>query len=151
MIWNNKLLAAALAMPLVCLAVWTGYLTYERATGVEVKVSVRGYDPRDLLSGHYIQYQVDWEKTDCSQFEGGVCPQDDFCVDERWGKQCRYYVPELYSYALDTLFRKRNENDLIFEVVYSYKHGRKAIAKELLINGKHWQEYVKSEAERQGK
>ena len=97
-----------------------------------------GYDPRDLLSGHYIQYQIDWDSTDCSQFRNGQCPEKDFCKEARWGRQCRFYIPEDKARDLDELFRKRNDTDTKFEVVYSYRPGQKAVAKQLLINGQDW-------------
>lgn len=50
----------ALVLPLLGLAAaWI--VTHTRAQqGVEWDVPVMGYDPRDLLRGHYIQYQYDW-------------------------------------------------------------------------------------------
>lgn len=51
---------AALALPLVGLAglwAWTDSWTRE---GTDWEVPVQGYDPRDLLRGHYIQFQYDW-------------------------------------------------------------------------------------------
>lgn len=57
---RSALRAAALVLPLVGLAAaWI--VTHARAQqGVEWDVPVMGYDPRDLLRGHYIQYQYDW-------------------------------------------------------------------------------------------
>jgi len=144
---NKKLfLLAAFAVPLVCLMAWTAMLYTQRNNGVDIKVAVTGYDPRDLLSGHYIAYTIDWEKTDCSQFPDGVCHADAFCKEMSWqrwnsGRQCRFYIPEQYARSLDTLFRNRNSEDMVFEVIYSYNKGRKAIAKQLLINGKDWHDF----------
>ena len=56
-------------------------------SGVDIKLPVMGYDPRDLLSGHYIQYQIDWEKADCNQFEDSVCHKDNFCIDATLDQQ----------------------------------------------------------------
>lgn len=140
---KNKLLAVVLAIPFCCLLGWVGVLSYQRTTGQEVKVAVMGYDPRDLLSGHYIQYQIDWDKTDCSQFENAVCPTQEFCHQARWGRQCRFYVPEKNARALDRLFAKRDTTNTVFEVVYSYTKGKEPIAKQLLINGKDWREALK--------
>lgn len=139
---NLNILSGLFALPLLCLVAWTVYLSYQRDTGYEVKVAVEGYDPRDLFSGRYIQYSVDWDKTDCAQFADGQCPQDEFCVDARWGRQCRFYIPEEYASQLDSLFRLRNQNDLVFEVIYSYKPKKQAIAKQLLINGADWRRYL---------
>ena len=140
---KKPLLAIALSLPLVCLIGWTLFLAVLRNQGTDVKVAVTGYDPRDLLSGHYIAYQIDWDQTDCTQFAGNVCPKEQFCREALWGRQCRFYIPERYAKELDDLFRKRNTTDNVFEVVYSYRAGRKPMAKEMLINGRSWKATVK--------
>ncbi len=135
-----KILAICFAIPFFCLLIWTLSLAWHQHHGTEIKVSIAGYDPRDLLSGHYIQYEIDWDHTDCTQFPQTICPFQDFCKEARWGRQCRFYIPEKYAEQLDALFRKRNNEDMKFEVVYSYHPNKQAIAKQLLINGKDWRE-----------
>lgn len=58
---NRALMSiAALVLPLAGLGgVW---LTTDRASrqGTEWDVPIEGYDPRDLLQGHYVQFQYDW-------------------------------------------------------------------------------------------
>ena len=135
---NNKLLATFLIIPFLCLASWALYLTIEKETGQEITVSITGYDPRDLLSGHYIQYTIDWTQTDCSQFKNGICPKDEFCKNAQWGRICRFYIPEKNAKELDRLFWRRNNTDMVFEIVYSYKKGSEPIAKQMLINKKDW-------------
>ena len=71
----NLLLTAA---PVLFLALLTAALAVMRAGLPEVTVRIAGYDPRDLLSGHYIAYTIDWENTDCGQFENGICPKEAF-------------------------------------------------------------------------
>ena len=142
---NKRVLITLFFIPLLMLATWAEWLYMQRATGVDVKVAVTGYDPRDLLSGHYIQYTIDWERTDCSQFANGVCPKDEFCKDFRWGRQCRFYIPETNADELNRMFWQRNTTDMVFEVIYSYHKGRKPIAKQLLVNGKDWRESLKAE------
>ena len=57
---RNMFRAAVLALPLVGLG-WTWHTTRQTAMdGVEWRVPVNGYDPRDLLRGHYIRYTYDW-------------------------------------------------------------------------------------------
>lgn len=53
-------LAVALALPLIGLvASWA--TTHSAAQqGTDWEVPIQGYDPRDLLRGHYITYQYDW-------------------------------------------------------------------------------------------
>ena len=57
---GRALFIAALVLPLVGLgASWA--ITQNRAQqGTEWDVPIRGYDPRDLLRGHYITFQYDW-------------------------------------------------------------------------------------------
>lgn len=132
------------ALPLICLITWTIGLYAQRQAGREVRLPVTGYDPRDLLSGHYIQYQIDWDKADCTQFENQVCPDPKyFCQQARWGRQCRFYIPEKDARYLDNLFARRNHTEDVFEVIYSYQPGHKAIAKQLFINGQDWTLYPK--------
>ena len=75
----NRLLGAAvvaaLALPIVALAALIGEQELRFGNTQQVNVPVRGYDPRDLLRGHYITGQFDWdwdvlpEKTGT----GGLC------------------------------------------------------------------------------
>lgn len=141
---NKKLLACILFCPIILLAIWVNYISIQSKNGIDIKVSVTGYDPRDILSGHYISYQIDWDKTDCSQFPDKECHKEKFCHGNRWGiSACRFYIPEESSEQLDKLFRSRNNDTLKFEVIYSYNPSRKAIAKQLLINGKDWKDVLK--------
>lgn len=70
---------ATLALPLIGLAglwAWTDRWTRE---GTDWEVPVQGYDPRDLLRGHYIQFQYDWPGetvTDDSRWWLGA-----FCIE----------------------------------------------------------------------
>lgn len=67
---NRALLhVAALALPLLGLGgMW---LQADRVSreGTEWDVPIRGYDPRDLLQGHYVQFQYDWPASDLSDPE----------------------------------------------------------------------------------
>ena len=139
---NKRLLAVTLALPWFCLLGWALFLTASANSGRQITLPITGYDPRDLFSGRYIAYQIDWEKADCRQFPEGICPKDDFCKEARWGRECRFYIPEATANELDSLFRSRS-NNLKFEVVYSCHSGQKPIAKQLLINQKDWQIYLK--------
>ncbi len=58
---NRRLLhALALALPLAGLAATWG-MTHARAQqGTEWDVPIAGYDPRDLLRGHYVIFTYDW-------------------------------------------------------------------------------------------
>ena len=61
---NKKLLIFALAFPL---AVFIGLTIYKHAKvtmGQEIILPVSGFDPRNILSGHYLIYQIDYGFTD---------------------------------------------------------------------------------------
>ena len=140
---------AALTFPILVLGLWVIFLTVKSITLPEVTVRITGYDPRDLLSGHYIAYTIDWAKTDCGQFENKICPEKEFknyAVRAFWGRQFRFYIPEQYAKQLDDMFRNGRGNH-VFEVVYKYRSGVKPLAKDLLIDGKPWQEVIKNNKE----
>ena len=70
---------AALVLPLVGLAglwVWTDSWTRE---GTDWEVPVEGYDPRDLLRGHYIQFQYDWPGEEVAEENRWWLPA--FCIE----------------------------------------------------------------------
>jgi len=145
---NKKILALVLGLPCFLLMCWVLRLGYIQKTGRDVVVSISGYDPRDLLSGRYISYIIDWEETDCAQFEEKKCPNTPFCKENRFGQTCRFYVPEKDAAVLDELFALQSTNGLRFEVVYVVKKGFTPIAKELLIDGLPWREFLKVSAKK---
>lgn len=56
----RAMLVAALLLPLAVLA-YSWASTYRLAQqGQEWLIPIQGYDPRDLLRGHYVQYRYDW-------------------------------------------------------------------------------------------
>ena len=134
---RKNVLMAVLGAPIVFLLLWVVFLALSQIGAKEVKVVITGYDPRDLLAGRYLAYQIDWDKTDCAQFKDGICPKEEFCTEATWGRQCRFYLSETKAGILDRLFARRKEGD-VFEMIYAYKKGRTPVAKKLLINGKDW-------------
>ena len=139
-VWGTTCLKFLWIIPIVVLLGQVMYLTIWTRTSQQVVIAIQGYDPRSLLSGHYINYQIDWDKTDCWQFEEGVCPRDDFRQIPH-----RFYVPQKDAGQLDRLLRFGNGNaaePLQFEIVFAYEKGRQPIAKTLLINGEQWKDYL---------
>ena len=51
---------AAFALPLAGLATLWGWSDHLSRQGTDWLVPVAGYDPRDLLRGHYVQFSYDW-------------------------------------------------------------------------------------------
>lgn len=143
----KKLLIVLFLVPYFALLSWAIYLYFQLHAGVDVKVAIQGYDPRHLLAGRYVEYMVDWEKTDCSQFENSVCPKEEFCEKVRYNSDvrlCRFYINEDMADRLQRILWN-NGKDLNLEAVFSYKNGSKPLAKQMLINGKDWREFVKKE------
>ncbi len=135
---NIKIILAA--APLLFLALFAATLSFLHAGLPEVTVRISGYDPRDLLSGHYIAYTIDWDNTDCTQFENNICPKGDFYETGIYGLQGnnhRFYVPEDKADKLDALLENRG-GEHIFEIVYGYDPGFRPLAKKLLIDGQDW-------------
>ena len=56
----------AFAFPIFCLIMATFLNEYQIRSGQSITLPIQGYDPRDLLSGHYLQYKI---------LYGQVCPQ----------------------------------------------------------------------------
>lgn len=125
-------------LPIVFFLGWVIYLSAFTALAQEVTVRITGYDPRDLLSGHYLAYQIDWKKTNCAQFENQQCPYKEFSKIPH-----RFYLPEKEAVSVEKLFRDVMINsdafqEKTFEIVFSYVPGKTPVAKRLLIDGKDW-------------
>lgn len=48
----------AIFFPVLLLAFWVLSLEFEKRSGTEYHLKIEGYDPRDLLSGHYLQFRL---------------------------------------------------------------------------------------------
>lgn len=59
---------ALLILPTVMVAGWAMYLAAERASQPAMRIAITGYDPRDLLRGHYLQFRLDLPAA-----EGAAC------------------------------------------------------------------------------
>lgn len=78
-------LAAALLLPLIALAASWAVTQHQAQQGQEWLIPIRGYDPRDLLRGHYVQYRYDWPAPPHQQTESAVTPgsADALCITGR--------------------------------------------------------------------
>ena len=127
----KKFLVVLVCAPVVYFAAWIGFLTVSLENAPEVSVVVKGYDPRDLLSGHFLNLAPDWAQTDCAQFENGICPEEAF------ENNYRYYVPEEAAPKLEKMIF---EPQTRAELVFAFLPKMPPRVKNLLINGKVWQE-----------
>lgn len=147
------ILIIALLFPILFLLQLTAYKKHILESGYEVTLPVTGYDPRDLLSGHYITYTVDYGVTplcnDRAQiYEGYIClntktfsPQPESGCQHFIRGVCKYghfdagierfYVPEDKAAILDKKVRENKAS-----IIVSIMPNGHAQVKDLLINGK---------------
>ncbi len=97
---KSSLLIMALSFPLIALLIWTIALHMQIKDDQSVIIAVEGYDPRDLLRGHYVNLSLYWDATDMTQFQNSNCRQADF------KKTYRYYLDENDGPALDKLINQ---------------------------------------------
>lgn len=76
----NKSALFSIALPIAVLGAWLLRLTWAEHSGTQVRLAVTGFDPRDLLAGHYLNYTVDYGPAgDCPR-EGAVDAATPICV-----------------------------------------------------------------------
>lgn len=152
---SKKILFYALTFPILILALLTGYKKYLLTFGSEVVLPISGYDPRDLLSGHYLIYQIDYGVDGiCSgsinqetgyiclstkQFSYSVpnsCPQviRGLCRAGRFDAGVeKYYIPEGAAKKLEDQVRAKAAS-----IQLSLSKDGRAQVKDLLIDGRSW-------------
>lgn len=74
---------AALALPIAGLAGSAAWHEWQLSGAKEWRIPVTGYDPRDLLAGHYAQYRFAWQV----EGKGELCRDGDcvLCLEGRGG------------------------------------------------------------------
>ena len=125
----------ALAFPIVVLLIWTAVLQYLSLTAPRVMVTVEGYDPRSLISGHYLELQPDWTRTDCNTFGGQTCPKDKF------EKVYRFYLPEDVAPQLERMI---NRTRPLMQLEFALADG-KPLVRELRIDKRHWSDWYREQ------
>lgn len=71
---KNKGLLFALLLPLCSLMLLCSYKAYKVYAGVELTIPISGYDPRDLLAGHYLIYRLDFKQSICGSAQSEPDP-----------------------------------------------------------------------------
>jgi len=128
---KKYLILFVLLIPFLFFIGWIYTLSTQVEEGRLVAVPITGYDPRDLLRGHYLRYQIDTRQFKKSDYPECRLPK---------GWDNRFFIPEESAEWLDRVFRS---NRYRFSLLFSCQKGRKAIATELLINGENWEEFKK--------
>ena len=155
---SKAVLVIALLFPIVALGILTGYKHYKVTAGAEVILPIEGYDPRDLLSGHYLTYRVNYETKRICELGKGKNHTGYICLEPRYfsyfkPKNCqmvikgtcdrsrfkagieRFYIPENQAKKLDKDVRSKKGS-----IVVSVTPDGHAQIKDLLIDGKPWNE-----------
>lgn len=131
---KNKIFAVLLFLPVLAMIFYVLWLkTMTNFSRVEVAVS--GYDPRDFFSGNYMNLQLDWNNTDCSQFEENKCPMADF------DRFYHFYIRQQNSGILTPKVNAGN-----VKLVFSYEHGYRPMIVDLSVDGKSYIDFVKASA-----
>ena len=154
---------AALIFPILCLAGFVLWNAWVATQGQKLTLPIRGFDPRDLLAGHYLAYRIEYgfdslctgsknqhEKTTYICFAPkkilGARPQSSECRKYLKGV-CkngrfqtgldRFYIPEKHARKLEqAVVNKKGA------VVLSLNGIGGAAITDLLIDGLSWQKWV---------
>lgn len=106
---NNKLMKIiVLVLPILAMGLLIGLHSQNQETGKEWRIPVTGYDPRDLLRGHYLTFRYDWNWQDensqsCSGKNCALCleeasfgdsysPKVQMMSSRRAKSQCNSYI-----------------------------------------------------------
>ncbi len=127
--YNKPIFLFGLFLPIFVLLLTIGRSEYSLSEPEPVRLRAVGYDPRSLLSGHYLRVEIDWSNTDCRQFEGGICPK------ERFRNNYRYYVPEQSARGLE---QKISSGQYVVELEFAYPNQGEPKLLNLLLDGKKW-------------
>ena len=155
MINSKRALIIALLIPIAALALMTAYKHSVLSYGEEIVLPISGYDPRDLLSGHYLIYRVEYGVEDICV--GGDGPKTGFvclspklfsytspegcmklirgvCKDGRFEAGVeKFYIPEDKAKEIEDRVRSKSAS-----IVLSVTNDGQAQVKDLLIDGQSW-------------
>lgn len=146
----------------------------DRYDGQYWRLKITGYDPRDLLYGHYLRFRFDWD----AMPQEGRCETEASCClrltprsDAPWPRitqqDCslavagdeslvpksvfvrktateKYFIPETAEHSLNALLRDP-KNEVGLEVRITPSGQR--IFGELFVNGLPWRDYIQQHPE----
>lgn len=163
----KRLVILAAVLPVVGLVGLVAKAEFATRSGPTWTVPIQGYDPRDLLRGHYLRYafEFDWQDGascgDADRPEAGCClcltetgaePQvrqvqcsdtsscDGWLHAESVAPPLRYYVPETSALDLETALRKHDA-----AVTFTSGRGGEPAIGALTLDGRMWQDVVGEE------
>ncbi len=160
-------LAAALCLPLLGLGALVARNHFLYASGEEVILPIKGYDPRDLLAGHYLRYKINYgidnpcedkkrkKGTDTFYLQGPaiICLKPrSFTLGDEPPEACSLFIRGICSYSagfeagieryyipqhLALKLEKKARGDNA-SIVLSVTREGNAMIKDLLFDGKSW-------------
>jgi len=165
---NNKKLFIIVMIPFILLSLLIARAEYHLSTGTQWDFAVTGYDPRDLLRGHYLRFKLsyDWQKihNECSGTKGcSYCLTDIGkqvpkvqITDTPVAKQCdgfmqyddleepldRFYIPETQARLAEDLLRQAGQNSTAYLRLSINKKGTPHIV-DLFIDGQSLNQLLK--------
>lgn len=160
---NRWTLTLALLLPIALLATQTWVHHQQRETGDTILLPIKGFDPRDLLSGHYLIYKIDYgiaENNTCpaSDIDAVVClsPERQIFPSDELPDSCtqfirgncnndarfvtgleRFYIPEQHAKLLEKHVQNNHG-----KILLSLDDAGNAAIRDLLINDRPWKELI---------
>jgi len=170
---NNKKLFMIVMIPFILLSLLIVRAEYHLSVGKQWDFALTGYDPRDLLRGHYLRFRInyDWQKNKNECKAGKGCS---YCLtevgqqapkvqimDTDIAKQCdgfmqydklktplnRFYIPEAQALLAEKLLRQARSNNTAYLRLAINKNGVPRIV-DLLIDGQPLNDLLKEVAEK---
>ena len=152
----------ALLLPIVAFAGLVGRAELLRAAGPVFHVAIAGYDPRDLLQGHYLRYRLQWPVDGacdgatcclCLRTSGGhtkvECGVADTACDAQLSRQTieqgrEFFIQEDAGPALEEAIR-RGQGTMALNVT----PGGQVRVHELFIEGMPHRRWLRANTQRQ--
>ncbi len=138
---KKHLVLIGLLVPVAALFIWVAGIEVKYSGSPKVLIKAEGYDPRDLLSGHYLQLRLNWHDTDCKQFADNECPRN------RFEYTYRFYLPEHDAELMDSLISSRRNLDMDLE--FSMHAAAAPLLKELYVEKQPWKAWLQKEKTKQ--
>jgi uncharacterized membrane-anchored protein len=156
---HRNFLIFAILFPVLLMFALMVYKQRIVSQGTRVILKISGYDPRDLLSGHYLLFRVNYgvtpgcndheaepayvcltkqtfeygEPKDCAVAIAGICQSGRFVAGIE-----RFYVPQENAFELEKHVRGKDAS-----IELAIKNGKAQIV-DLLIEGQSWRKKIES-------
>jgi len=168
---NNKNSLIIVLIPFFLLCLLIARAEYHLSMGTQWDFAITGYDPRDLLRGHYLRFRLDydWQTSQkqcvdnsncayCLSDIGNKAPKVHI-VDTAIAKQCdgymhygerqaplnRFYIPETQAALAEDLLRQAQSDNSAYLRLSINKEGIAQIV-DLIIEGKPLEDLLKKES-----